>query len=212
MMKKSTMKLIAISDTHGMHELIKLPKGDILIHAGDITRTGNLKELIEFNTWLGTLDYNHKLVIAGNHDFCIEEDVDKAREVLANAIFLHDEEVVINEVKFYGSPWQPEFFDWAFNLPRGEPLKKKWDLIPEDTDVLITHGPPLGHGDETVVGDRAGCEDLLNRIKVIKPKAHVFGHIHEGQGITLEGETRCINASSVDFHYNYAYDPIEIEI
>lgn len=206
------MKIIVTSDTHGMHGFARMPEGGILVHAGDITRHGEKRELIEFNAWLGTLYYEHILVIAGNHDFCIENDLEGSREALSNAVLLHDEEIVIDGLKFYGSPWQPVFYDFAFNLPRGEPLRRKWAMIPEDTDVLITHGPPLGHGDETTIGENVGCEDLLNRLRTIEPRAHVFGHIHEGQGITCEGETQCINASLVDVNFDFACHPFAIEI
>jgi len=173
---------------------------------------GRKKELSKFNKWLGTLAYEHKIVVAGNHDFCFEKDLDKSRAALSNAILLHDEEIVIDGVKFYGSPWQPEFFDWAFNLPRGEPLRAKWRLIPDDTDVLITHGPALGHGDRTVRGEPVGCEDLLDRIRTVQPKFHIFGHIHEGFGTTIEGSTQCVNASFADEHYKPAHQPFEVEI
>ncbi len=206
------MKITVTSDTHGLHDSAIVPPGDIFVHAGDMTPRGAMEDLIAFNDWLGTLDYKHKIVIAGNHDFCFENDLDKSRSALSNATLLHDEEIVIDGVKFYGSPWQPEFFDWAFNLPRGQPLREKWRLIPDDTDVLITHGPSLGHGDQTIRGDDVGCEDLLDRIKVVQPKLHVFGHIHEAFGTTIEGATQCVNASFADFRYNPTNHPFEVEI
>jgi len=90
--------------------------------------------------------------------------------------------VIIEGVKFYGSPWQPRFFDWAFNLDRGEEIKKKWDLIPMDTDVLITHGPPYGILDLTHEGEKVGCEELMKAVLRVQPKIHIFGHIHEAYG------------------------------
>jgi len=206
------MKITVTSDTHGLHMSALTPGGEVFVHGGDITPRGALADLSEFNDWLGTLNYEHKIVIAGNHDFCFETNLDEARAAMSNAILLHDEGIVIDGVKFYGSPWQPEFFDWAFNLPRGEPLREKWRLIPDDTDVLITHGPPLGHGDMTVRGEPVGCEDLLDRIRVVQPKIHVFGHIHEGFGTTVEGATLCVNASFADVSYNPAHQPFEVEI
>ena len=206
------MKITVTSDTHNLHMHAMTPGGEIFVHAGDITQRGSLEELAAFNDWLGTLDYKHKIVIAGNHDFCFEENLDGARGVLSNAILLHDQEIVIDGVKFYGSPWQPEFCDWAFNLPRGEPLRRKWRMIPDDTDVLITHGPPMGHGDKIRNVGNVGCEDLLDRIRVVKPKIHVFGHIHEGHGISMEGATQCVNASFANFLYKPAYQPFEVEL
>lgn len=192
------MRLVVISDTHSLHEWVRVPSGDVLIHAGDITRNGTLEELEAFNDWLGSLDFRHIIVIAGNHDFCFESDNAAARETLSNAIYLQDESVSLDGVKFYGSPWQPEFFDWAFNLPRGEALKQKWEQIPGDTDVLITHGPPYGCGDQTFYGERVGCCDLAEAIKDKKPVLNLCGHIHEDYGTTWLGETFCINASFID--------------
>jgi hypothetical protein len=132
--------------------------------------------------------------------------------ILTNCTYLKDSELVIDGIKFYGSPWQPEFFDLAFNLPRGAALKAKWDLIPKDADVLITHGPPQGYGDLTRQGDRAGCFDLLDTIKALQPRLHVYGHIHEGVGKYQVGRTTLINASSCDPDYHPANPPIIFDL
>ena len=129
------MKIVAISDTHGLHRSLEIPDGDVLIHAGDLTRHGTLDDVREFNDFLGTLPHPHKIVIAGNHDFCFESDREACEELLTNCIYRQDQEVVIDGVKFYGSPWQPWFYDWAFNLERGPEIRAKWDLIP----VSYTH-------------------------------------------------------------------------
>jgi Icc-related predicted phosphoesterase len=105
----------------------------------------------DFDDWLGTLPHKHKIVICGNHDLCFEDNPKEARKLMKNAHYLEDETIEIEGLKFYGSPWQPEFHNWAFNLNRGEEIKKKWDLIPNDTDVLITHGPPYGILDKEAV-------------------------------------------------------------
>mgnify|MGYP006293485631 FL=1 len=206
------MKLIVISDTHGQHRSLEIPDGDVLIHAGDLTRHGTLGDVRDFNNFLGTLPHPHKIVIAGNHDFCFEKDRKACEEILTNCIYLQDQEVVIDGVKFYGSPWQPWFYDWAFNLQRGPEIRAKWELIPEDTDVLITHGPPHGIGDLTAQGDHAGCQDLLEVIEEIKPKLHIFGHIHEGYGITSSGNTTFINASSLNHQYQSTQQPVVYEL
>lgn len=205
------MRLVVISDTHSMHEWVSVPCGDVLIHAGDITRSGSLEELEAFNHWLGTLDFGNILVIAGNHDFCFESENAIAREALSNAIYLEDESIAIDGVKFYGSPWQPEHFDWAFNLPRGEPLKRKWDLIPAETDVLITHGPPFGCGDQTIEGERVGCSGLAEFIEKNKPVLSLCGHIHEGYGACWLGDTFCINASFID-ELGFGNDPVIVDL
>ena len=100
------------------------------------------------------------------------------------------------------SPDQLPFYDWAFNLPRGKALAKVWAKIPDDTDVLITHGPPYGILDKTERGEHCGCQDLLERIKVIQLKLHIFGHIHEGYGMFQDESTTFVNGSVCDADYN----------
>jgi Icc-related predicted phosphoesterase len=195
------ISIVAISDTHGFHDAVDIPAGDILIHAGDLTRHGEMADVREFNDFLGGLPHPVKIVIAGNHDFCFESDPEMCRTHLTNAIYLQDQAVTVEGIRFYGSPWQPWFFDWAFNLQRGPEIREKWDLIPEDTDVLITHGPPFGHGDRTIRGERVGCQDLLEVVEQIQPKVHIFGHIHEGHGLTHNEHTTFINASICGVSY-----------
>ncbi len=205
------MKIVAISDTHSLHWSLNIPEGDVLVHAGDLTNRGILEEVSEFNTFLGTLPHPHKIVIAGNHDFCFEDYRMDCEEALTNCIYLQDQEVTIDGVRFYGSPWQPWFYDWAFNLERGPEIRAKWDLIPEGIDVLITHGPPYGIGDLTARGDKAGCQDLLEVAEKLKPDLHIFGHIHEGFGVSYNGVTTFINASSCDHLYQPVNQPLIYE-
>jgi Icc-related predicted phosphoesterase len=193
-----SVRIIAVSDTHGHHNSLKIPDGDIFVHAGDITAFGTETNLQDFNDFLGRLPHPTKLVIAGNHDFGIERDPQGSEEILTNCIYLQDQGYEINGISFYGSPWQPWFHDWAFNLQRGEEIRAKWELIPENTHVLITHGPPYGHGDQTDQGARVGCQDLLEIIEQVRPLVHIFGHIHESYGITSNEHTRFINASVVN--------------
>ncbi|MDH3214991.1 MAG: metallophosphatase domain-containing protein [Candidatus Krumholzibacteria bacterium] len=191
------MRLVILSDTHGRHRRIDVPAGDALVHAGDFSPwIGTLKELSDFNDFLGGLPHRHKIVIAGNHDFCFQRANRVARAVLTNAHYLEDESFEAWGLKFYGSPWQPRFLNLAFNLPRGEPLREKWALIPPDTDVLVTHGPPHGIGDQRFYGHHVGCEELLIRVRHIKPRVHIFGHVHEARGRFDIGDTIFINASS----------------
>ncbi|WP_224361015.1 metallophosphatase domain-containing protein [Hyalangium versicolor] len=189
------LTLVAMADTHGYHDDLTVPEGDILIHAGDLTRGGSLEEMAEVNAFLARLPHRHKIVVAGNHDWCFQETPAEARAVLTAATYLEDEAVIIEGLKFYGSPWQPWFLDWAFNLPRGPELARRWAKIPQDTDILITHGPPLGFGDR-VAGERVGCEDLLTRVQQVRPKLHLFGHIHEDGGVWTEGPTTFANVTS----------------
>lgn len=180
------MRLVCISDTHSLHRRIpEIPDGDVLIHAGDCLGAGTLDDVADLNDWLGSLPHQYKIVIAGNHDAAFQETPDLARETLTNAIYLEDSGVDIEGVQFWGSPWTPPFMNWWFMLDRGQPLYEKWSLIPDNTDVLITHGPPKNVGDEVSLGFRcfnAGCVDLSHRIDKLSLKAHVFGHIHEGYG------------------------------
>lgn len=196
--ERPDMRIVCVSDTHARHHLTELPDGDVLVHAGDITRHGALDDVKSFNAWLGTLNrrYRHKVVICGNHDFCFQERAADARSLLTNAIYLEDSGCELDGLTFYGSPWQPWFGGWAFNLPRGEELAKVWAKIPDRVDVLITHGPPEGILDRTHRGDLAGCRDLLVRVYEVNPRLHVFGHIHEAAGRIDIGETIFVNAST----------------
>ena len=190
------MKIVCISDTHARHHLSTVPDGDILVHAGDLTSHGDLEDVESFDRWLGTLPHRHKVVICGNHDFCFQNQADRARARITNAIYLEDTGCEIEGLTFYGSPWQPWYGGWAFNLPRGEALAEKWAMIPDRLDILITHGPPEGILDTTNRGDRAGCRDLLLRVWEVKPRLHVFGHIHEAAGRVEIEEMICVNAST----------------
>jgi Icc-related predicted phosphoesterase len=205
------IRIVCISDTHGLHRNLSIPGGDVLIHAGDITYFGSSGALYEFNEYMGLLPHSHKIVIAGNHDFCIADDPKACTEILTNCIYLQDQSVTVEGIKFYGSPWQPWFHDMAFNLQRGPDIKAKWDLIPEDTDVLITHGAPYGHLDQ-IQGISQGCQDLLVTVERVRPKLHVFGHVHKGAGISKNEYTTFINASSCDQWYKLANRPIVIDI
>lgn len=206
------MRIVCISDTHGHHRKIKseIPEGDVLVVAGDITNTGELYQLKDFNLWLSELPHTHKVVIAGNHDFSFEDHrKEEAKSLLTNCIYLEDSEVIIDGVKFYGSPVQPWFHDWAFNKRRGEQIKKYWDAIPDDTEVLITHGPVYKIHDKVIpFGEEVGCVDLLNRIKELKNlQLHVCGHIHCANGIKKVGKKTFINASICSEQYSPIQSP-----
>lgn len=202
------MKVVFLSDTHGLHRDLEVPFGDVLIVAGDLTKRGELRELEDVDDWLATLDHPHKIVIAGNHDFCFERTPGAARSRVKHAVYLEDSLCVVDGVRIWGSPWQPWFHDWAFNLRRGAALREKWDLIPVDVDVLVTHGPPYGIGDLCYDGRRVGCEDLLTRVRELQPRVHCFGHIHEAYGVNVEGETTFINASTCDLDYRPINPPV----
>lgn len=139
--------------------------------------------------------------------------VENVRQYLTNCTYLQDELIELYGLKIYGTPWQPEFCKWAFNVPRGESCLEKWDQIPADIDLLISHTPPLGHGDLCCSGVRAGCVELLSTVQQrVKPKYHVFGHVHEGYGITSDGKIIYVNASTCDINYLPHNNPIVFDI
>lgn len=206
-------KLVLISDTHGKHRQFDVPDGDILIHAGDIMTSGwDVSEVIDFDVWLGSLPHPFKIVIAGNHDWIFEKYY-ATRQHITNALYLEDSGIEMMGLKFWGSPVQPEFNNWAFNRKRGEDIQKHWDKIPDDTDVLITHGPPSGILDWTKPGrESLGCRNLRKTIDQIKPKLHVFGHIHGGYGVSRVEDTTFVNASLLDEAYRPANEPVVVEL
>ncbi len=198
------MRLVFISDTHNQHRSLRLPEGDILIHCGDISGRGSLVEVADFLNWYSSLPHLHKVLIAGNHDFLAEQNPTLFESLIPqNVIYLNDSGCNIGGLRIWGSPISPWFFDWAFNRQRGADIRRHWDLIPLDTEILITHGPPYGILDE-VVHDRrrVGCQDLLTKIESLNLlKINAFGHIHEGYGRHEEGGKLFLNASVLDEHY-----------
>lgn len=212
-----TLRLVALSDTHLRHirHEIHVPPGDILIHAGDAMIEGTELEAQAFFQWFGALPHRHKVYIAGNHDWIFQKDPELARSLVpAGVTYLEDSEAVVAGLRFYGSPWSPEFMDWAFNLPRGPKLRDKWKRIPTGLDVLVTHTPPkytldrvIGRPDEYL-----GCADLRQAVEQKKPRVHVFGHIHTGHG-TMEREgTKFVNGAICDEAYHPRFQPIEFDL
>jgi len=178
------VRIVALADTHTFEkDLGLIPDGDVLVHAGDMLRGGTLEELAGVAAWLASLPHRHKIIVAGNHDWCFLNERAAAVKMLGDAIYLEDSGHEIDGVRFWGSPWQPAYNDWAYNLPRGAPLAEKWALIPTNTDVLVTHAPPEGFGDVGPVPGRLGCSDLRARVLEVKPVLHMFGHIHQDGGI-----------------------------
>jgi hypothetical protein len=151
------------------------------------------------------------VVIAGNHDFAFER-TPEARTWISRATYLQDEEVTVAGLRIWGSPWQPRFFDWAFNLDRGEPLRQVWSQIPAGIDVLVTHGPPRGILDRTARGEPVGCDDLLAAVGRVRPRLHVFGHIHEAYGKVARDGVTFVNASSCDLGYAPVQAPIVVDL
>ncbi len=197
------MKIVAIADTHSQHHKLKLPPADMILHAGDMSKRGEEREIIDFLDWFKNLDYRYKIFIAGNHDFYFERtSPGKIQEIIPeNVIYLCDSGVTIDGINIWGSPVTPTFFDWAFNRDRGEAISKHWSLIPEGTNILMTHGPVAGILDKTVRGEHVGCADLLKRVGELNPKYYIGGHIHEAYGKLESQGTTYFNASVLDERY-----------
>jgi predicted phosphodiesterase len=236
------MEIHCISDTHNKHKEISLPGGDILIHSGDATGRGQSGEIEPFLKWYGSQDYTYKIFVAGNHDWGFEREPERYEKMCKKygVTYLNDSGLTIQDfdtgedIEIWGSPVQPEFCDWAFNrsIDKNPPLpdnfdlyhsykpefhpwiKPHWDKIPNDTDILITHGPPFGilDGVKNFYHDphnmtSVGCPHLRDAIDRVKPVFHVFGHIHDQSGVMVsKGVTFC-NAAQLNDSYNVHYKP-----
>lgn len=209
------MRIIATSDMHGMHRDVEIPLGDMLIVAGDITGRDKIEEIYDFNDWLHEQPHHYKIVIAGNHDGCLQEAGPELSSIyLSDAIYLENSFCIIGhegkKYKVWGSPFTPMFLDWYFMEERNK-IKKYWDTIPNDTDIVITHGPGWGTLDEVEPSFKRGhlgCEELTKAIARVKPQLHIFGHIHDGYGVKKNNDTLFINASTC----NEEYEPINLPV
>jgi len=205
------MKIVCISDTHRQENSLKLPKGDVLIHAGDTDIYEN-RHLQDLDEWFGEQNFDVCIYVAGNHDLFLESlPKEEIQARVKNFRYLEDDEIVINGIKIFGSPWTPIFMDWAFMLNEGR-LLEKWRNIPIDTDILVTHGPCFGILDSTPDKINVGSPSLRNRVKEVQPEYHIFGHIHGCSGIYFDGYTQFINSSVLNEQYHLSYEPKIIEI
>lgn len=201
-------RIVCLSDTHSQHHAVSVPPGDILIHAGDHCNHGTSGEVKAFDRWLGTLPHPHKVLIAGNHDLPWQKRPRYARMWLHDAHYLQDSGVEVLGWKAWGTPWQPDFPQWAFYQEPASPLLGYlWEKIPDETQILVTHIPPAGILDD----GRYGCPLLAERIGRLKHlRLHVFGHIHEAYGRVQRGETIFVNASICNESYQPTRKPWEI--
>uniref|UniRef100_A0A7E4ZX27 Metallophos domain-containing protein n=1 Tax=Panagrellus redivivus TaxID=6233 RepID=A0A7E4ZX27_PANRE len=211
----NSIRFVCISDTHDKLDQIldKIPPGDVLIHTGDFTCDGDAEHIKKFNEEIGTLPHKYKIVIAGNHELGFQDDEDeslrnewdfgkgtkKGYDLLTNCTYLQDSGITLYGIKIYGASWHP-LPGFPFSRPRGASMVEKWDLIPDDTDILLTHTPPLGHSDLFKGVEHWGCADLLDTVEQrVKPAYHIFGHVHENNGWTTNGTTTFINASICNY-------------
>lgn len=224
----SDMHLVLISDTHGQHRSVDLPVGDVLIHSGDLTLAGERDVALDFVSWLAEQPFRHKIFVAGNHDNWAEHNSAELRNYSERlgVHYLQDSSVDIDGVRFWGSPYTPEFMDWSFMLANEATAARHWQQMPDNVDVVITHGPPAGVLDELLPGGElnsecnsgnngfdtssdlirrnVGCRALAARIAKVSPRIHIFGHIHEAYGSHHVGGTHFINASCMNTRYELA--------
>ena len=218
------MKLVIISDTHSFHRKINVPDGDTLIHCGDITNKGELSLIKDFSSWLKELPHKNKIVIFGNHEIGMrfgDKRLDAIEMITEAAFYLENSSIVIDGIKFYGSPATPHFYDWEWNYNRGKDIAAEWKKIPDNVNVLITHGPSYGILD--LVEDSGankgrdlhqGCKDLAERISFLKElKLHCFGHLHTdgGKSANVNG-IHYVNAACCTESYNPTNPPVVIDL
>jgi len=217
------VKLVIVSDTHNFHKQVKIPECDILVHMGDFSSMGHHHEVENFLKWFSQQPAKHLIYIAGNHDLSYEREPDFKHEMVkkySELVYLENSGIWIGDQYIWGSPYTPEFHNWAFLYAReSEAARLIYSLIPNYTTILVTHGPPKRILDRCIHDNPpypqdAGCEVLRRRIAEVKPTYHLFGHIHEGYGMdhcTL-APTICINASTCDLSYEPNNPPVILEI
>lgn len=208
------MRLVITSDTHGKHHQLGVLNGDVLIHCGDFTNgfQRDPNELENIDGWFHQQEFQHVLCVAGNHDFAAENRVLRGEPVFQNAMFLQDESVMISGLKFYGAPWVPDLQSWAFCLAEDE-MRSKWEQIPDDTDVLITHTPPWHTLDRSSDSEMpCGCSHLAARIADLNLKMHCFGHIHASYGRLKRDGVIFLNASAMNSNFEIVNKPFVIDL
>ena len=205
------MKIVFISDTHGLHNELELPEGDMIIHGGDITDHGTKEEVIDFLNWFKHLDYSTKIFIGGNHDIYLDEyPVDLLELIPDNITYLRNNSVEIKKIKIWGSPTTPDFMEWAFGMKREE-MKNHWKYMPEEIDILLTHSPPYQILDKSGEFKSLGCKELLLKVEKLKPRFHLFGHVHASYGQIKINGTEFVNGSNLDSYKGLVNPPIELD-
>lgn len=219
------MRVVCYSDFHG-NLPDEMPEGDLLLYAGDFCPTlshhlGYQRQYVgsDWSTWLQAQPYDDIVGIAGNHDFIAEEDPEVVRS--APWTYLCDESVEVGGFLIHGAPWSARFYDWAF-MRDDVDLAERWAQIPDETNILLVHGPPYGFGDfvfppasirRQEPASHKGSRTLMARIGQLKNlQLVVFGHIHEGAGTGWFRDIQLVNASRLDAHYRPVHEPTVLDI
>lgn len=213
------MNLAAVSDTHDHPYDLPYPV-KIIFHAGDLTIDGAWGQLLKAVDELLRQPADHRVIVAGNHDWCVQQRNEEARKLFKEAgiIYLEDEEVTVEGLRIYGSPYTLEYGAYAFQLPRarGFAAERKWAQIPEGIDILLTHSPPWGRFDVPFgSNNRVGCADLMVALQRIKPRVHIFGHVHSPGDVVGADGIRYINAAQTSTwagRYHKTHEPVTFEL
>lgn len=204
-------KFAIISDTHLNHP--NIPNVDVLIHCGDATMNGSVKEMAQFASWFDNLDIEHKIIVFGNHDFLARNDYALTKSFFKRSVILQDDSYWVNDILIYGTPWMSSPPGWAF-VESEYSIQERFDRVShENVDVLITHCPPYGKLD-VLVYDKSniGSVAIKNLSEKLNPKLHCFGHIHESYGQLKVRDTLYVNASILDERYLRKNKPVEVEL
>lgn len=209
-------RFVLLSDTHGSHEDVVVPDGDILIHAGDFMGApSHWPTLKGFAKWLGSLPHRRKIVIPGNHDGLLQmqPSVSKQQLLMYEGVdVLIHESLEVDGWRIFGSPWTPQFYNWFFMTETHADRQRLWSQIPDDTQILVTHGPPKDILDPDRFGRSVGDLALRDRVDQLRPRLHVFGHLHSGAGRLEGSSTTFVNASVMNDNYDVVHPPTVIDL
>jgi Icc-related predicted phosphoesterase len=204
------VRVVCISDSHELHRELNVPDGDLLIHAGDFTFWNHTSKIRDFNEWLGELPHRHNVVIPGNHDRAFHTDP-RLHTLITNGVLLINESVQVCGLNIWGSPVTCD--DASHGHSKPEERAHLYARIPKDTDILITHGPPFGVLDrEPGSSERHGCTELRKAVVRVKPRLHVFGHVHVGYGTLATEHTQFVNAALMGWSGDLENRPIVLSI
>jgi Icc-related predicted phosphoesterase len=207
------LDLVLFGDTHELHREVEVPGGDILICVGDFTMfSKSMSSIEDFNDWLGEQPHRHKIIVPGNHEFFLESNPER-RSLLDNAHVLIDEGIEIEGMKIYGSPMTP-LYGAAFGKSSPKDRERHWGRIPDDTNVLITHGPPFGILDLSPgQAERMGDPELRNRMRELPDlRLHAFGHVHGAHGTVERDGVTFVNVALMGHLGDLAWQPTVLRI